>query len=140
MKQHSGARVRDWMLLKDGAEGLGCLLKERVADVDELPRALEEVSRGGSVLDPKVVESLVARRNREARSPLAQLTERRSQLAASVSTSCILAPACDAFRLGNSATFPASGMGKPGVARSLENVSFIPDGDRSILITSPRPI
>ncbi|HCO03672.1 MAG TPA: DNA-binding response regulator, partial [Actinobacteria bacterium] len=48
-------------LLKDGAEGLGYLLKERVADVDELVRALREVARGGSVLDPKVVEALVLR-------------------------------------------------------------------------------
>ena len=46
-------------LLKDGAAGLGYLLKERVADVDELVRALREVARGGSVLDPKVVEALV---------------------------------------------------------------------------------
>src|SRR5439155_675302 len=49
-------------LLKDGAEGLGYLLKERVANLDELVRALEEVSRGGSVLDPKVVEAIGARR------------------------------------------------------------------------------
>jgi len=69
-----------YQLLKDGAEGLGYLLKERVADVDELARALEEVSRGGSVLDPKVVESLVARRNREARSPLAHLTDREREV------------------------------------------------------------
>src|SRR5204862_109960 len=55
-------------LLKDGAEGLGYLLKERVADVDELVRALQEVAKGGSVLDPKVVERLVARRQRVARS------------------------------------------------------------------------
>jgi DNA-binding NarL/FixJ family response regulator len=67
-------------LLKDGAEGLGYLLKERVADVDELVRALEEVSRGGSVLDPKVVEALVARKNRLAHSPLAQLTEREREV------------------------------------------------------------
>ena len=40
-------------LLKDGAGGLGYLLKERVADVDELVRALGEVARGGSVLDPE---------------------------------------------------------------------------------------
>ena len=42
-------------LLVDGVTGLGYLLKERVSDVDELVRALREVSRGGSVLDPKVV-------------------------------------------------------------------------------------
>jgi DNA-binding NarL/FixJ family response regulator len=67
-------------LLKDGAEGLGYLLKERVADVDELVRALDEVSRGGSVLDPKVVEALVARKNRMAHSPLTQLTEREREV------------------------------------------------------------
>ncbi|CAN5364426.1 response regulator transcription factor [soil metagenome] len=67
-------------LLKDGAEGLGYLLKERVADVDELARALTEVSRGGSVLDPKVVEALVSRRSRLANSPLVELTEREREV------------------------------------------------------------
>jgi DNA-binding NarL/FixJ family response regulator len=67
-------------LLKDGAEGLGYLLKERVADVDELVRALEEVARGGSVLDPKVVEALVAAKDRMAHSPLAQLTDREREV------------------------------------------------------------
>jgi len=67
-------------LLKDGAEGLGYLLKERVADVDELVRALKEVAKGGSVLDPKVVERLVARRERAGRSPLAHLTEREREV------------------------------------------------------------
>ena len=67
-------------LLKDGAEGLGYLLKERVADVDELVRALTEVSRGGSVLDPKVVEALVAAKDRMAHSPLASLTEREREV------------------------------------------------------------
>jgi DNA-binding NarL/FixJ family response regulator len=67
-------------LLKDGAAGVGYLLKERVANVDELVRALEEVSRGGSVLDPKVVEALVARKNRLAHSPLAQLTDREREV------------------------------------------------------------
>ncbi|HEX6400421.1 MAG TPA: response regulator transcription factor, partial [Actinomycetota bacterium] len=63
-------------LLKDGAAGLGYLLKERVADVDELVRALNEVARGGSVLDPRVVEALVAAKDRMAHSPLATLTDR----------------------------------------------------------------
>ena len=67
-------------LLKDGAAGLGYLLKERVADLDELVRALNEVARGGSVLDPKVVEALVARKDRVAHSPLAQLTEREREV------------------------------------------------------------
>ncbi len=67
-------------LLKEGAEGLGYLLKERVADVGEIARALRDVAGGGSVLDPKIVERLVARRDREAKSPLAQLTERERQV------------------------------------------------------------
>jgi len=67
-------------LLKDGAAGLGYLLKERVADVDEVVRALNEVARGGSVLDPKVVESLVAAKDRMAHSPLASLTDREREV------------------------------------------------------------
>ncbi|HEY1329942.1 MAG TPA: response regulator transcription factor [Actinomycetota bacterium] len=67
-------------LLKDGAAGLGYLLKERVGDVEELVRALTEVARGGSVLDPRVVEALVARKDRLAHSPMAQLTERERQV------------------------------------------------------------
>jgi DNA-binding NarL/FixJ family response regulator len=69
-------------LLKDGAGGLGYLLKERVADVDELVRALTEVSHGGSVLDPKVVEALVAAKERMAHSPLALLTDREREVLA----------------------------------------------------------
>jgi DNA-binding NarL/FixJ family response regulator len=71
-------------LLKDGAAGLGYLLKERVADVTELVRALGEVSKGGSVLDPKVVEALVSAKERMAHSPLGQLTEREREVLANM--------------------------------------------------------
>jgi DNA-binding NarL/FixJ family response regulator len=67
-------------LLKDGAAGLGYLLKERVADVEELVRALTEVARGGSVLDPKIVEALVTAKEHLADSPLAHLTEREREV------------------------------------------------------------
>jgi DNA-binding NarL/FixJ family response regulator len=67
-------------LLKEGAAGLGYVLKERVADVVELVRALSEVAKGGSVLDPKVVEALVSRKDRAASSPLAQLTDREREV------------------------------------------------------------
>src|SRR5438105_5056793 len=67
-------------LLKDGAAGLGYLLKERVADVGEVVRALSEVAGGGSVLDSKVVEALVSARDRMARSPLAALTDREREV------------------------------------------------------------
>jgi DNA-binding NarL/FixJ family response regulator len=69
-------------LLKDGAAGLGYLLKERVADVTELVRALGEVAKGGSVLDPKVVEALVSAKERMAHSPLRLLTEREREVLA----------------------------------------------------------
>jgi DNA-binding NarL/FixJ family response regulator len=67
-------------LLKDGAAGLGYLLKERVSDLEEVVRALNEVSKGGSVLDPKVVETLVAAKERMAHSPLANVTEREREV------------------------------------------------------------
>ena len=67
-------------LLKDGAAGLGYLLKERVSNLDELVRALNEVARGGSVLDPKFVEALVSAKDRMAHSPLATLTDREREV------------------------------------------------------------
>jgi DNA-binding NarL/FixJ family response regulator len=63
-------------LLADGVAGLGYLLKERVSQVDQLVRALQDVSRGGSALDPKVVEGLLARKSSEFASPLRGLTDR----------------------------------------------------------------
>ena len=67
-------------LLADGVAGLGYLLKERVSDLDELVRALGEVARGGSALDPKVVEALLARRSNEAHSPLRLLNDREREV------------------------------------------------------------
>ncbi len=46
-------------LLGEGAAGYGYLLKDRVAEGDQLARAVREVATGGSVLDPKIVEALV---------------------------------------------------------------------------------
>jgi DNA-binding NarL/FixJ family response regulator len=63
-------------LLADGVAGLGYLLKERVSDIDELVRALENVARGGSALDPRVVEGLMARKSAEPASPLRGLTDK----------------------------------------------------------------
>ena len=63
-------------LLSEGVAGLGYLLKERVARVEELVTALHQVVGGGSALDPQVVEALLARRTAENHSPLAGLTER----------------------------------------------------------------
>jgi len=63
-------------LLRDGTAGLAYLLKDRLGELEELVRALREVACGGSVIDPMVVDALVARHTRAARSPLAALTAR----------------------------------------------------------------
>jgi len=73
-------------LLADGVAGLGYLLKERVREVDELVRALQDVCRGGSALDPKVVEGLVSRKSAESASPLRGLTDRELQVLGEMAT------------------------------------------------------
>jgi DNA-binding NarL/FixJ family response regulator len=66
-------------LLEEGAAGTGYLLKDSVADVDDLADAVRRVARGGSVVDPAVVAPLVARR---ASKPdrLGELTEREREV------------------------------------------------------------
>lgn len=63
-----------WALLKEGVAGYGYLHKVRVANSGQLVRALQEVSVGGSVLDPRIVESLLSMRKRKPGSPLAKLS------------------------------------------------------------------
>jgi DNA-binding NarL/FixJ family response regulator len=63
-------------LLEGGTAGRAYLLKERVADVGQLVGAIRAVAAGESVIDPKVVEELVAGRSGGDRSPLRDLTPR----------------------------------------------------------------
>lgn len=63
-------------LLEGGSERRAYLLKERLSEGSELIAAIREVANGGSVIDPKVVESLVETRTRTAPSPLERLTPR----------------------------------------------------------------
>ena len=65
-------------LFADGAHGRGYLLKERVSDIGQLATAIREVARGGSVVDPKVVDALMAARL-ASRSPVAGLTPRERE-------------------------------------------------------------
>ncbi|HEV8280632.1 MAG TPA: response regulator transcription factor [Candidatus Limnocylindrales bacterium] len=67
-------------LLGDGRGGVGYLLKERVAAMDDLFEAIERVARGGTVVDPAVVAALVGRRR--ARDPLDELTPRERDVLA----------------------------------------------------------
>ncbi|MFH8249313.1 response regulator [Microbacterium sp. B2969] len=63
-------------LFADGSAGLGYLLKDRIGDLEDLVHALRETRAGGSVIDPKVVDTLVRRRSAGASSPLAALSPR----------------------------------------------------------------
>lgn len=63
-------------LLKNGTGGLAYLLKDRVGDLEELLRALREVSAGRSAIDARVVDALVQRRARRESSALESLTPR----------------------------------------------------------------
>jgi DNA-binding NarL/FixJ family response regulator len=67
-------------LFDRGASGRAYLLKERVSDLDQLVRAIREVAKGGSVVDPKIVEILIAARERFTESPLRALTPREREV------------------------------------------------------------
>jgi DNA-binding NarL/FixJ family response regulator len=71
-------------LLAGGSDGRAYLLKERIHDRDELAAAVRTTAAGGSVIDPKVVEVLVAARARAAASPLAGLTRREREILAEI--------------------------------------------------------
>ncbi len=63
-------------LFRDGTAGLAYLLKDRIGEVSRLLEALREVSAGGSLIDPQVVEALVRGRARVRASALKDLTPR----------------------------------------------------------------
>jgi DNA-binding NarL/FixJ family response regulator len=67
-------------LLQGGASGVGYLLKDRVADVNEVVDAVRRVAAGGSVIDPEVVAQLFSRRR--TRDPIQELTDRERQVLA----------------------------------------------------------
>ena len=65
-------------LLTEGAEGVGYMLKESVADLDELAGAVRRVAEGGSALDPSIVSQLLGRRRSD--NPLDVLSEREREV------------------------------------------------------------
>ncbi len=67
-------------LLEEGSRGRAYLLKEHVSDPRQLVGAIVEVARGGSIIDPTVVEALVGDRMRARRSPVQTLTPRERQI------------------------------------------------------------
>ena len=69
-------------LLEHGSDRRGYLLKERIHDRGQLVYAIDAVARGGSVIDPKIVEVLVAAKAHAERSRLADLTPRERDVLA----------------------------------------------------------
>ncbi len=65
-------------LLSENAEGVGYLLKDRVADVERFTESVKRVGEGGSALDPEVVAQLLGRRRRE--DPLDELSPREREV------------------------------------------------------------
>ncbi len=65
-------------LLTASAEGVGYLLKDRVADIDRFTEAVRRVGEGGSALDPEVVSTLLGRRRRD--DPLVDITAREREV------------------------------------------------------------
>ena len=69
-------------LLQEGSSRVAYLLKERLGDHERLVAAIREVVAGGSVLDPKVIDSLMEAQRRRSRSRLHGLTEREHEVLA----------------------------------------------------------
>ncbi|BBG04704.1 MULTISPECIES: response regulator transcription factor [Pseudonocardia] len=95
----------DWALrlFTPGAAGRAYLLKERIGDLDTLRRAIGAVAAGGTVLDPQVVEALVAARSGRAASPLAGLTGREREVLELVAEGLSNGAVADRLRLGDRA-------------------------------------
>jgi DNA-binding NarL/FixJ family response regulator len=71
-------------LFENGTGRRAYLLKERLRRREELIGAIEQVARGGSVIDPAIVDVLIQARSRAAHSRLAQLTRRERELLAEI--------------------------------------------------------
>ena len=79
LSQHAEASFA-LRLLEGGSGGRAYLLKERVGDVGELTAAVQRVAEGGSVIDPTVVEQLVAANQGPRDTPLTTLTPRELEV------------------------------------------------------------
>ena len=71
-------------LLEHGSDRRGYLLKERIHDRSQLVSAIDTIARGGSVIDPKIVELLVDAKARSDFSPLGELTPRERDVLAEI--------------------------------------------------------
>ncbi len=116
--------------LDGGSRGRAYLLKERVSDIGQLAAAIREVAAGGSVIDPLVVDSLVAARSRPANSPLRLLTPREREILVEMARGKNNAAVAESLVLSERAVekhinsiFSKLGLGaEPGVHRRVKAV------------------
>ncbi|MGB7879716.1 MAG: response regulator transcription factor [Ilumatobacteraceae bacterium] len=89
-------------LFEHGSDGLGYLLKERVADLDEFERAIRSVASGESAVDPRVVEVLVSSRSQRP-SEIDLLTPRETEVLSLIAEGFNNAAIADRLVLGDKA-------------------------------------
>jgi DNA-binding NarL/FixJ family response regulator len=85
-------------LLATGSKGIGYLLKDRIADVDEFLDAVQRVVSGGAALDPEVVSQIMIRSRR--RDPLDALTNREQEVLSLMAEGRSNAAIASALRIG----------------------------------------
>jgi DNA-binding NarL/FixJ family response regulator len=102
-------------LIERSPEGVGYLLKDRVADVATFMAALGQVASGGTVFDPEVISQLFARKRRRAR--LDDLTPRESEVLALMASGCSNGAIAERLRIGDGAVEKHVGniLGKLGL-------------------------
>lgn len=86
-------------LLADGGRGIGYLLKDRVASLEEVQDAILRLVEGGTVLDPDVVRTLFATR----RDPLSALTPRETEVLAAMAEGRTNSAIAERMRVGTGA-------------------------------------
>jgi len=84
-------------LVSAASGGMGYLLKERVADVEDFLDAVRRVGRGGSIVDPDIVREVVARRRRDV---LVELTDREREVLELMAQGRSNAAICRALGIG----------------------------------------
>ena len=97
LSQHLDARFA--LGLVTGAQGgLGYLLKERIADIEDFVDAVRRVGRGGSIVDPDLVRELLARRDRDV---LGELTDREREILGLMAEGRTNAAICSRLGIGS---------------------------------------
>jgi DNA-binding NarL/FixJ family response regulator len=83
LSQHESAQYAA-QLLAEGAAGRGYLLKDRIHDLDHLVSTITAVAAGECRVDSRLIDELLARRRRQDRSPLEELTPRQREILADI--------------------------------------------------------